>query len=144
MADLNYLLIREKSIPVPGAETYTPGIMYANGLRFCETCEDEDRFLEKGGVKVYGRTAIPRGKYRVTVSFSNHFGKELPEILGVRTHSGVRFHGGNKAEDSEGCVLTGQVRTSTGIAQCKETVQKMIERIKETEARGEFAYVEIK
>lgn len=144
MADLTFVLIREPSQAVEAGESFTPGILYANGLRFCFTCEDQDRQLEKGGVKIAGKTAIPRGSYRLTTSMSQHFGKELPEVEGVPQFKGVRCHGGNKAEDSEGCVMLGKVRTKIGIADCPDTVRRMIAMINSTEADGGKCWLEIK
>ena len=144
MTDRTFLVIREPVINIAGAESYTPGVMYVNGLKFCFTCEDQDRLLESGGVKVKTRTAIPRGKYKITVSFSHRFQKELPEVLDVPQFVGIRCHGGNKAEDSEGCILTGQVRTSTGIAKCADTVARMIAMINQTEDLGGTCWLEVK
>ena len=118
--------------------------MYANGLHFCLTCEDQDRLLEKGGMKVKTRTAIPRGLYPLTTSMSARFSKELPEVQGVPQFSGVRCHGGNKAEDSEGCILVGKVQTKTGVAICPDTVHRMIFMINATESEGGKCWLEIK
>ena len=144
MADLNFTVIREPSRSASVGEGFTLGIMYANGVRFCFTCEDEDRKLEAGGVKVKTRTAIPRGTYELTVSMSNRFKKLLPEVKNVPQFTGIRFHGGNKAEDSEGCVLIGKVRTSNGIANCADTVRKMIDMITSTQASGGKCWLEVK
>lgn len=124
---MKLLLSREMTVRPAGAEAFTPGVLYVDGLRFCFTCEDEDRHLERVGIasKIYGRTAIPRGRYRVEVSWSHHFGKELPRILAVQGFDGVLLHGGNRAEDSLGCILLGKVRTTTGIAQCADSVKRL-------------------
>jgi hypothetical protein len=144
MSDCTFLVIREPSVTPVSGEGYTLGIMYRNGVRFCFTCEDQDRKLEAGGVKVKTRTAIPRGKYQLTTSFSHRFQKELPDVRDVPQFEGVRLHGGNKAEDSEGCILIGQVRTSTGIAKCADTVQRMIDMINQTEDAGGKCWLEVK
>lgn len=127
-----------------GCENFTLGKMYLDGVLFCQTCEDEERHLDEGGNKVYGKTAIPKGRYALTLSFSHKFGKLLPEVLSVPGFSGVRIHGGNKAEDSLGCVLVGKVRTATGIAQCKDTVERIIGLLQTAEDRGEIVTLEIK
>lgn len=144
MRDLKFVLIRGLTQSVERAESFTPGVMYANGQRFCFTCEDQDRLLEKGGMKVKTRTAIPRGIYRLTTSMSQRFGKELPEVQNVPQFTGVRCHGGNRAENSEGCVLLGKVRTKVGIADCPDTVRRMISMINIAEAEGEKCWLEIK
>ena len=144
MSDSVFTVLREPSVRPASGEAYTLGRVYYNGVFFCFSCEDEDRKLESGGVKVKTKTAIPRGVYDLTVSFSHRFQKELPEVLSVPQFQGIRIHGGNKAEDSEGCILTGQVRTSTGIAKCADTVARMIAMINQTEDLGGTCWLEVK
>lgn len=122
---MNLLIQREPLVRLPGYEPYTPGILYINNVFFCYTLEDEVR----KGDKVYGRTAIPAGFYEVKNTLSNRFKRVLPEVLSVPNFSGVRFHGGNTATDSLGCILVGRVRTKTGIAQSASTVNELIRRI---------------
>lgn len=143
MANLNILVLRERTINVPGAESFTPGVVYTNGLKFCVSCEDADRKLEKGGVKVFGKTAIPRGRYSLTVTLSKRFKKMLILVNDVPQFEGVRFHGGNKAEDSEGCILVGQVRTATGIANCADTVARLTAMVQSTVASGGECWLEV-
>ena len=71
-----------------------------NGKRdfLCYTLEDAER-----PVKIKGETAIPTGTYTVIVTVSPRFKKELPLIMNVLNFSGVRFHGGNTENESEGC-----------------------------------------
>lgn len=138
-----FKLIREVTQCPASGESFTPGKLYRNGVFYCFTVEDEDRRMECGGEKVYGRTAIPRGKYKLRVSMSNRFKKELPEVMGVDGFAGVRIHGGNKAENSEGCVLTGKVRTSTGVANCADVVADITRLVKEASAKGEESWLEI-
>ena len=56
-------------------DTYTPGTLYIDGERFCDTLEDKDRGLSRdmsiGEIqsrKIYGETAIPKGTYKVTLT----------------------------------------------------------------------------
>jgi hypothetical protein len=75
----------------------TFGRMFVDGRYLGETLEDADRRLEDGGVKVPKETAIPRGKYKLTITFSNRFQKPMPYVHDVPQFEGVRIHGGNHA-----------------------------------------------
>jgi hypothetical protein len=55
-------------------DTYTIGNLYVDGKWFCNTLEDRDRGLKQTdslatiqSKKIYGETAIPTGKYRITL-----------------------------------------------------------------------------
>lgn len=121
-------------------DTFTLGKLYIGGKYFGVTCEDKDRKLEAGGVKIPKLTAIPRGVYRVVVSFSNRFQKQLPLLLDVPGFTGVRFHGGNTAADSEGCILLGKVyvpaSAPTGIANCAERMSTLTQLLIDAEDTG--------
>ena len=87
----------------------TIGKLYVNGKYECATLEDEDRKLEEGGEKVYGRTCIPRGHYDVLITYSNRFKRELPLVHYVPQFEGIRIHPGNGPEHTEGCILVGSL-----------------------------------
>lgn len=124
--------------------TYTGGRMYVDGDLLGYTCEDTDRRLEDGGEKVYGETAIPRGKYRVVLSWSRRFGRYLPEVLSVPGFEGIRIHGGNRCTDTLGCPLLGSRRTDDGVADCRLVNDHLGELLHECELRKEEAWLEIK
>lgn len=139
-----FKVVREPTIKASPQENFTPGKLYLDNLFWCHTCEDEDRFLE-GGVteKIHGRTAIPRGRYRLTTSFSQRFQRVLPYVHDVPGYAGIRIHGGNRAEDSIGCILVGKVRTTTGIAKCADTVQRIIDQIDDAAELGIESWLEV-
>lgn len=85
----------------------TFGELFVDGKYQCFVLEDTDRRLEAGGVKVYGKTAIPRGTYQIIVDRSQRFKRELPLLLDVPQFQGIRIHAGNKPEDTEGCLIPG-------------------------------------
>lgn len=96
-------------------DTYTIGKLYIDGKYFCDTVEDKDRGLHSkmsvGEIlakKVYAKTAIPTGTYRVNVTWSNAFGRRLPLLQDVPGYSGIRIHTGNSADDSAGCLIVGE------------------------------------
>ena len=120
------------------------GKLFVDKLFFGETLEDEDRYLETGEKeKVYGDTAIPRGRYRVTLTPSRRFQRIMPEIHNVPGFTGVRIHGGNTDHDTLGCPLLGQVRTADGIANCKGVNDRLYVTLQAAEQRGEEVWLEV-
>jgi len=91
-------------------ENFTLGKMFIDKEFYGYTLEDTVR---KPGQKVPGKTAIPAGSYKVTVTYSNHFKKMLPLINDVPEFDGVRIHGGNSAADTNGCLLVAKNRDSS-------------------------------
>jgi hypothetical protein len=92
----------------------TIGKLFIDGKFFCYTLEDKDRglldsmnLLTIKARKIFGVTAIPKGKYNLTVSMSNRFRRFLPEIHNVKGYEGIRIHRGNYAGDSLGCIIVG-------------------------------------
>lgn len=84
-------------------DNYTIGKLYVDNVFECYTLEDKVR-LEK----IKGETAIPTGTYKVIITKSNRFKKDLPLILNVMNFEGVRIHAGNTDKDTEGCILVGK------------------------------------
>ena len=82
----------------------TIGELLVNDKHLCDTLEDRVR---PEGEKVYGKTAIPEGKYEIELTHSPRFKKILPEILNVPNFSGIRIHTGNSSKDTEGCIIVG-------------------------------------
>ena len=85
----------------------TFGKLYVDGVFECYSLEDIDRELEKGGFKVAGDTAIPRGKYQIIVDQSQRWHRMMMHIMDVPGFEGVRIHAGNTVADTEGCILLG-------------------------------------
>lgn len=81
----------------------TLGVLLINGERFCVTLEDVVR--DRGAPKVYAKTAIPAGRYKVIVNLSKRFKRLMPLLLSVPGFEGVRIHGGNNELDTAGCIL---------------------------------------
>lgn len=126
-----------------GYVTPNLGKLFVDGKLLGQTLEDQDRHLEDGGEKIAKETAIPRGRYKVQLSFSNRFKRIMPEVLDVPQFKGVRIHGGNTEEDTEGCPLLGAIRTQTGVAQCGGVNQRLVNLIEAAEIRGEEVYLEV-
>lgn len=90
----------------------TTGQLFINNVFFCYTLEDTDRKAETyPNEKVYGRTAIPRGTYKVVVNMSPKFRRLYPRLLDVPGFQGILIHEGNTDIDTDGCILVGMSRS---------------------------------
>lgn len=122
---------------------FTLGRLTVDGKHFAYTCEDCDRELEAGGVKIPKQTAIPRGYYRLTVRYSNRFKRLMPEIVGVIQFVAILVHGGNTADDTEGCPVIGRVRTNIGVANCAERVATLTKLVEDAEDAGNEVWISV-
>lgn len=117
-------------------DTYTIGRIYTNGNFFCNSLEDKDRGLMQGmpletlkKMKVQDQTAIPVGTYRLRVTMSPRFKRELVEVVDVPAFTGIRFHRGVNENHTSGCVLTGMNKIKGGLvdgAKYEEEFTKMV------------------
>ena len=113
-------------------DKYTIGKLYINDQYFCDTLEDTDRGLTQSmteqqikSKKVYGETAIPTGTYRIIISYSNRFKKQMPLLLNVPGFSGIRIHTGNTEKDSLGCILVGKNKAVGKVLESRDTYNKL-------------------
>ena len=117
---------------------YTIGKMYINGEYFCDTVEDTDRGLSQNmknstieAKKVYGKTAIPTGRYSVVLSYSNKFKKTLPLLKDVLGFGGIRIHSGNTAEDdSLGCIIVGENKIKGRVINSRATMERLMAKLR--------------
>ena len=117
---------------------YTIGKLYINDKYFCDTLEDTDRGLTQsmteqqiGSKKVYGKTAIPTGTYRIIISYSNKFKKQMPLLLNVPGFAGIRIHSGNTEKDSLGCILVGKNKAVGKVLESRDTYSKLFSILQE-------------
>lgn len=118
---MELILNREKF-----TEKSTIGRLTVDDKYICHILEDTDRGLENNpGRKVYGKSAIPRGRYRIVATMSNRFKKVLPLLKDVPGFEGIRIHPGNKPEDTDGCLLPGVDPSTDWVSQSVKTFAKV-------------------
>lgn len=142
-------------------ETYTIGILYVDGVRFCETCEDKDRGLKQTdslakikSVKVPNETAIPTGTYKVRMDivspkyskvswFKSLCGGKMPRLMDVPGFEGILIHTGTSALDSSGCILVGRNKIKGGLTLSRLTFSELYTKMDSAHKRGEEIIIEI-
>lgn len=131
-------LVRAESV-----ENTTFGRLYVNGVFQCYTLEDQDRRLEDGGKKEYGKTAIPRGEYKIVIDYSQRFKQEMPRLLDVPQFEGVRIHPGNTHIDTHGCILVGTTYSGTRLLNSRVAYKSLLSRLDVAYTKGEEITIEV-
>ena len=118
----------------------TVGKIYVDGKFLGYTLEDRIR-----ANKVKGETAIPYGLYEVDITYSPHFGKQMPLIKNVPNFEGIRMHTGQSYEDTEGCLLVGKGFNSKTKKLINSTgaFNELFAKLKKAKARGEKITIDI-
>lgn len=118
-------------------EISTIGRVMVGNVLECYSLEDRDRDLKQTDDlpsiikrKVFAKTAIPSGRYEVIISYSNRFKKQMPLLLNVPGFEGVRIHSGNKAEDTEGCILLGKSEGVNWIGQSRNAYDALMDELR--------------
>ena len=114
----------------------TIGRLYLEGEFLCWTLEDAvrgdpDPSTPANEAKVPGATAIPAGRYWVTRQNSPRFGPDTLTLLDVPGFTHIRIHAGNRAEDTQGCILVGDKRGEDEIYQSRQALERLKQRFRE-------------
>ena len=128
----------------------TIGTLFVDGRLECFTLEDVVRTVgpavpdaeEIGRVKVAGATAIPAGRYRVSMVDSPHFGR-VPTLHDVPGFSLIRIHAGNTAADTRGCILVGRRRVAAAIVESRAALEALVAKVEAAVAGGGAVSIEI-
>ena len=142
--------------------SYTVGRLYIDNKLICNTLEDKDRELKSDmsvdeikHIKVSNETAIPIGRYEVTIDVvSPKFSKyqfymdtcngKLPRLLNVPGFDGILIHVGSTAKNTSGCILVG-LNTEVGmLTEGKRFFEIIYNRMKEAKSRGESVFITIR
>lgn len=133
-------------------DTYTIGRLYVDNHYFCDTLEDKVRDIAKEG-KVYGKTAIPYGRYEITMKVQSPKYSQrasyawckgyLPRLLNVPHFEGILIHSGNDATHSDGCVLVGENKVKGQVINSMATLKRLISILKYASDRGEKIWITI-
>jgi len=95
-------LIQIKVLRTIKSSKSTIGQFFVNNVYLCNTLEP----AETTPVHV-GHPCIPLGTYKASVQFFGTDGKKHLELQNVPGRTEIFIHGGNKPEDTLGCILLG-------------------------------------
>lgn len=118
----------------------THGTLSIDGVHACCTLEDTVR---PPGIKLLHETAIPAGRYVVTITKSQRWGIMLPLIDVGQGWTGVRIHSGNTTADTSGCILVGLSHTDHTILSSRLALAKVQGALARALANGEACWITI-
>ena len=153
--------LKLKRLRMHPSKTYTIGNLYIDGVWYCNTIEDKDRGLtqdmpldEIKKIKVKSQTAIPKGKYRVTLNvispkfykktyYKNFCGGRVPRLIDVPGFEGVLIHKGLNENSSAGCIIVGLNLIKGCVIKSQECFEKLYYKLKEAKQRNEDIWITI-
>lgn len=140
---------------------YVISNLYVNDEKFGYVLEDADRGLRQEmqeatirREKIYGKTAIPYGRYKITLSVkSPRFGEQkfykevcggyLPRLENTKGFDGVLIHVGNYPKDTEGCLLVGLEKGNDMVLKSRDAFKKLYPLLKEADENGEEIWIQV-
>lgn len=116
--------------------------------RLCYVLEDEVREVPDVPVadwKIKSATAIPAGRYRVTLEYSQRFGPDTLTVHDVPGFSYIRMHAGNTEADTDGCPLLGMEIDPRGIVggTSRQAVKLVQYLVRDAIERGEEVWLTV-
>ncbi len=132
---------------------YTTGILYINKDPLAYTLEDPVR--EK---KLYGKTAIPYGKYNLTLrtygsthenykwyyQYDPDFHKGMIELTDVKGFTAILIHVGNTVDDTDGCILVGDKQHEGRLYYSRKAYERIYPLIRDAILQEGDVYIDIK
>lgn len=143
-------------------DTYTISRLYIDGIRFYEVLEDKDRGLKQTdpiyyirSKKVFGETAIPSGRYEVTLDvvspkyaalswYKSLCGGRMPRLVSVPGFDGILIHPGSSALDSSGCLLIGRNTVKGRLTSSRDTFKMFYQKLFAAKKKGQKIFITIK
>jgi hypothetical protein len=132
----------------PSSTTCTIGDLAIDGVHECYTLEDVVRIdnpatPDDEGKKVYGRTAIPAGRYKIVIDYSQRFQCDMPRLLDVPGFIGIRIHPGNTDADTLGCILVGAVKLTEMISESRVAYNRLFDKLVQARNTGEELWIDV-
>ncbi len=106
----------------------TVGNLYVDDKPFCSTIEPPLR-----GNATHPKGAIPKGWYKISVTYSPKFKRVMPLLYMVPGFKGIRIHAGLSVNNTSGCICVG-VRANEN---------RLTELLTQVQARNEEIFINI-
>lgn len=142
-------------------DNYTIGKLYVDGKYFADTIEDKDRGISDTDTldeikkkKVYSKTAIPTGTYKITLDvvspkfsqkeyYKKFCGGKLPRLLNVKGFDGILIHKGVNADSTAGCIIVGKNTVVGAVTNSQFYFEQLYKVLKVAKDKGEQIEIEI-
>lgn len=131
-------------------DNYTIGKLLIDGVYFCDTIEDKNRDLnhdgdlkDPGEGKIYGKTCIPFGTFKVIVNISTRFKRYLPRLLDVPEFDGILIHNGIDETSSSGCIIVGKNTIKGKVTQSREYMNLLTDKLMVAQSKDDKITIEI-
>lgn len=110
-----------------------PGLLYLGPADldfFCYTLEPRTDRPEHPAIPAgtYGLTLEPTHNPRLWAPYPD---RHLPHLWDVPGRTGIEIHAGNRAGDTEGCVVLGFDRQADGVSRSRDAVRGLIDRLRQ-------------
>lgn len=148
---------------INGSRTYCVDKVSIDGVYICDAMEDKDwgwtkdtpvTEIEAVKAKNKGKTAIPKGRYAVTLdivsprfSGSQYYnrlcGGRLPRLVGVAGFSGILIHRGTNETHSAGCIIVGYNTYKGGLTDSAKAFEKLYMKLLEAKGRKENIWITV-
>lgn len=142
-------------------DDYTIGRLFIDGEFFCNTLEDTDRGLSSEmtaeqirKVKIQSKTAIPTGRYQITLAVQSPRFKDkkayrfcegyLPRLQAVKGYAGVLIHIGNYPKDTDGCILVGENKIKGAVVNSTVWFERLYKILKAVDDAGREIWITIR
>lgn len=140
---------------------YTISHFTIDGQYIGDIIEDKDRGLKQSmklseilELKVKDKTAIPAGRYQVTLKvrspkfgskayYNNYCKGYLPRLLNVPGFDGILMHRGVDQNSSSGCLILGKNTVIGKVTDSKEIFEKAYKLMKKASDKGEEIWITI-
>ena len=121
--------------------TYTQGYLFVDNQYFCDTLEARVFVPERDRLNAKN-VALPCGRYRISMHYSNRYKRAVPFIL--QDNGGIsNFHYGSKPRDAKG-IIVGKNATVGWIMDSEAYLQRLQSRIYHAICGGERVILEIR